>query len=378
MSTELERDDLIYLAGCSLAKTPGKKDNWIEAVGGELPEYICVVARAIGRGGRSTSNAIEIAVGRIKKWAAGIGGVTAATQGKAAAAVAQWEALKARAGGGGGRARLSDVSSSLEDALLLSGAGVSFSLDAAKEAFEAIIDDWMKKNPDASMHEEAPVEVKEVWTDFLLVEMEGSPDRLFVVPFSPDGPGDFDFGYPIEVRKSFVPIEVDGADMPDEELEALIAEIEAEDAQEQNATTMQERTDAFKKTYGDGSKMVAASQEVLEDVEMSETASAPEIVESGEEEVASAEEVAKEQAPDDSAEDGVEAPAESSADEEAVAQSDDEPASDADSAPELVEAASVPEPVVVPLLAEQSDMRQVIEEPSEETLAEVQRYLDLR
>ncbi len=63
---------------------------------GGLPEYICVVARAIKRSGKSTSSAIAIAVSRIKKWAAGVG-VDKDTQAKAAKALAQWEKKKAAA-----------------------------------------------------------------------------------------------------------------------------------------------------------------------------------------------------------------------------------------------------------------------------------------
>lgn len=354
MEYDVTKDDLLYLAGCSLAKSPGNSDNWIEAVGGELPEYICRVARAIGRGGRGTSNAIEIAVGRIKKWAAGVGGVTAATQGKAAAAAAEWEALKARAGGGG-RARLSDVSSSLEDALLLSGAGVSFSLDGAKEAFEAIIREWMKNDPSGKEYDEAPVEVEEVWTDHLLVEMEGPPCRYFIVPFRADGPDDFDFGYPIEVRKDYVLKESGAEEITDAELERLIAEIEAEDAGEQNEVTPAEQTAQYRKSYE--SRMVAASQEVPENEGMD-----------------------AEQTPaaGTAAEEAVVEP-ESAAEEPETAQAAREQARD-----RVWDAAPEPPPVAeagivsVPLLAEQSDVRVAHEEISEQTQAEVRRYLELR
>ncbi len=90
------RDDLdmvVALAGCSLDESPGK--NWVESSGG-LPEYICRIARAIKRSGKSTSQAIAIAVSRVKKWAAGADDVDADTRAKAAAAVAQWEKLKAK------------------------------------------------------------------------------------------------------------------------------------------------------------------------------------------------------------------------------------------------------------------------------------------
>lgn len=93
---------VIALAGCTLDMHPDKT-NWVQD-GGGLPQYICEIARAILRdeatGGaiptKSVSRAIAIAVGRVKRWATGVG-VKADTQAKAVAAVAQWEALKAKA-----------------------------------------------------------------------------------------------------------------------------------------------------------------------------------------------------------------------------------------------------------------------------------------
>ncbi len=57
---------------------------------------ICRIARAIKRSGKTTSQAISIAVSRVKKWAAGGDDVDADTRAKAAAAVAEWEKLKAK------------------------------------------------------------------------------------------------------------------------------------------------------------------------------------------------------------------------------------------------------------------------------------------
>lgn len=81
----------------SLERKPGGPDNWIEAVKGELPGYVREIARSIEKTGKSLSQAIAIAISRIKVWAAGGDGVTAKTQAKAAAALAKWEALKAKA-----------------------------------------------------------------------------------------------------------------------------------------------------------------------------------------------------------------------------------------------------------------------------------------
>lgn len=94
---ELTNEDVLTLAGCTLETHPGDNDNWIESVGGELPEYICEIARSIRHGGKTTSNSIQIAIGTVKRWAKGVGNVNADTRAKAAKAVAQWEALKLKA-----------------------------------------------------------------------------------------------------------------------------------------------------------------------------------------------------------------------------------------------------------------------------------------
>ncbi len=97
MSTvNLTSDDhalIVAFAGCSLDESPGS--NWVQKEGG-LPEYICEIARAIKKTGKSTSSAIAIAVSRVKVWASGKG-VDKDTQAKAAKALAQWEAKKAKA-----------------------------------------------------------------------------------------------------------------------------------------------------------------------------------------------------------------------------------------------------------------------------------------
>lgn len=88
---------LVCLAGCSLDTHP-TKHNWVEDAGG-LPQYICEIARAILRDGptKDVGRAISIAVSRCKVWAAGGGNVNADTRAKAAKAVAEWEAKKAKA-----------------------------------------------------------------------------------------------------------------------------------------------------------------------------------------------------------------------------------------------------------------------------------------
>jgi len=81
----------------SLESKPGKSDNWIEAVGGDLPSFVRAVAHALIRQGKPKGQAISIAIGQMKNWASGQGNVTAKTRAKAAKAVAEWEALRAKA-----------------------------------------------------------------------------------------------------------------------------------------------------------------------------------------------------------------------------------------------------------------------------------------
>ena len=86
--------DNIELAGGRLNWDPGV--NWVEQEGG-LPAYIEKVAIGIMKGtGKSRSDAIKIAISRIKVWATGKG-VNADTQARAVAALAEWQALRAKA-----------------------------------------------------------------------------------------------------------------------------------------------------------------------------------------------------------------------------------------------------------------------------------------
>ncbi len=74
------------------------RKNWIEIVNGDLPKFITDVALGIMKGtGYPRERAIPIAISRIKVWARGGGGVNADTVAKAAAALAAWESLKAKA-----------------------------------------------------------------------------------------------------------------------------------------------------------------------------------------------------------------------------------------------------------------------------------------
>ena len=70
-------------------------DNWVARAGG-LPKYIREVAHALVKHGHSESEAISMAVGSMKRWAAGEDGVRPQVQAAAAAALAEWEAKRGK------------------------------------------------------------------------------------------------------------------------------------------------------------------------------------------------------------------------------------------------------------------------------------------
>lgn len=74
--------------------------NWIEQAGG-MPRMMECVARALywGRGvaAGDKQRAYKMAVGIVEDWAAGRRGVKPPTQAEAAAAVAEWNAKRAKA-----------------------------------------------------------------------------------------------------------------------------------------------------------------------------------------------------------------------------------------------------------------------------------------
>jgi hypothetical protein len=87
--------DLIVSLSSSASLDESPNSNWVEDNGG-LPPYVRKLARGIMKSGKSKSQAIAIAISRIKAWAAGGDDVDADTRAKAADAVAQWTALKAK------------------------------------------------------------------------------------------------------------------------------------------------------------------------------------------------------------------------------------------------------------------------------------------
>jgi uncharacterized protein YdaT len=72
-----------------------KTSNWVARAGG-LPTYIQHVAHAMVKNGHDESKAISMAVGVVRNWSEGKGGVHPAIKAAAAKAIAEWEAKKAK------------------------------------------------------------------------------------------------------------------------------------------------------------------------------------------------------------------------------------------------------------------------------------------
>ncbi len=193
---------------------------------GGLPEYICQVARAVKRSGKSTSQAIAIAVSRIKRWAAGGDDVDADTRAKAAKALAQWEKLKAKSGKG----KTMKASHTGADVLILAKTQ-SYNLDLVKTAFAKQQREahraWRAANPNGD-YELSPsrFSVREQWTDFLVVsDGYGEERQLYKVPYTVGVDLDVTFGDPAEVKTEYVAVkesDLVGDDLSDAQLQALV------------------------------------------------------------------------------------------------------------------------------------------------------------
>lgn len=227
---------LLLAGGCSLDSSP--KKNWVENSGG-LPNYICRIARAIMRGGKTKSQAIAIAVSRAKKWAAGGDDVDADTRAKAAKAVAQWEALKAK-----NKSKkvisASRVTSEGEDVYLMLSEIPSFKTDIVRLAWDAQErirrNAWEAEHPrefrSAGDAEKVDVStnyypyrwIKELWTDFIVVETEskGQPELVKIKYTVNPITQDVTFGEEVEVRQVYIEMDEDLSDAEKELLGELL------------------------------------------------------------------------------------------------------------------------------------------------------------
>lgn len=84
-------------AGYSSTHTPLGVGGLWKHQGWQLPAYIQNVAVGLMKDGKDRSTAIQMAIGAVKRWAHGGGNVTDEVRAASAKAIAEWEALKARA-----------------------------------------------------------------------------------------------------------------------------------------------------------------------------------------------------------------------------------------------------------------------------------------
>jgi hypothetical protein len=199
MLSDSDFQHIIYLAGCTLAKKPGK-NNWLEedAVGG-LPDYICRIARAINRDdpSKSISSVIAIAVGRVKTWARGGGSVNADTKAKAAKALAEWETKKKAAKANNKGKGKMKLSSEQEITLFL--------------AKSYNVDDIRNKYRETSSNPGTHVYVREMWSDHMIVSEEDESSlnyesKIYKVPYTVDKDGSPTFGQKVEMKMAYVPL----------------------------------------------------------------------------------------------------------------------------------------------------------------------------
>ena len=201
-----DTDDALIVAlasgsSCSLGTTP-EKDNWVDQ-GGGLPPYICKIARAVKRSGKSTSSSIAIAVSRVKKWAAGADGVDVDTKAKASKAVTQWEAMKAKA-----KAKRVVKASSLagESYVMLTAIG-SFNTEVVRDAFYG----YVRTDGPVAIGYDAGVTIPEayiteLWTDHIIAELGYGSDRRFMrIPYTVAGLT-VSFGEPTPVERSWTEV----------------------------------------------------------------------------------------------------------------------------------------------------------------------------
>jgi len=222
----LDQDDYsltIMLASSSASLDRSPKKNWVENTGSGLPPYVRKIARGVEKSGRPLSQAIAIAIGRIKKWAAGGDGVDADTQAKAAKALAQWNALKAK-NKSKKVVKASHVDGGFYLALAASDFNGSFEVDRVSRAWsslqsaarEAYYDARRAKSEsDGSLYEvEKPpyLYIRSLWTDFIIVEHEqpGGP-LLLKIPYTVTDTA-VDFGQPVAVKQSFEEVALSNVD----------------------------------------------------------------------------------------------------------------------------------------------------------------------
>lgn len=219
MSLDYGDKDLLVLATSSASLDESPKENWVER-GGGLPPYVRKLARAIMKTGKSKSQAIAIAISRIKKWAAGGDDVDADTRAKSAAALAKWEKLKAS--NKAGKLALTAYPDAEGSYLMLTDVK-SFNTDQVRRAWEGL-----QSATRRAQGKNAPYSyswIRELWTDHIIVENESEGARgmtYLKVPYEVQG-GEVLFGDGVQVEQAWRESEDTAVKLTDELTENEIA-----------------------------------------------------------------------------------------------------------------------------------------------------------
>lgn len=203
-------------SSASLATAPGNSDNWVERAGaggqgGELPAYVRKLARGIMKSGKSKSQAIAIAISRIKRWALGGDDVKADTRAKAIKALAEWETLKMK----NKINKVVGLSSPDGSGEYFALSHTDFNVNIVDQAWasmrHATLDAYYRgqDSPEAvGPDEELFPYIREVWNTFVIAEVrrEAQPPMLLKIPYYVKGT-EVHFGSPVEVKASFEQVE---------------------------------------------------------------------------------------------------------------------------------------------------------------------------
>lgn len=204
---------------CSMNKSP--KKNWVEKSGG-LPNYICHIAKAVARGGHGTGGAIAIAIGTAKRWAAGGGKVSPSVRAKAGAAVAEWEALKARAHAGH-VVKASETTRSMLSVNLANSEDFNTAIVGAAWGeymeHERNLADVKRRLNEPVSEPDGDEWIKELWNNFVIAQ---DGDDFYRVPYTVNGT-DVEFGdwQPVKVTWTDTTAPADDDDDDDDDDDEL-------------------------------------------------------------------------------------------------------------------------------------------------------------
>jgi phage head maturation protease len=213
-----DAEDEAKMAHEPLNRSP--KKNWVE-MAGELPAYIQHIAKDLAeKQGMPMERAIPTAIAAVKRWAAGGGDVKPDTRAKAAAAVAEWEKLKAKSHARTAAHRAADAAKSAEPA---DGDGgvYPFLPGTYEELRDALLEQATKSLTGGEDEPAYLVDIIGTWPDRIVAArfpLDGkSAAETFEVTYELDDDGGTVLGDPIPVN-----LVVEGDDGAAEPAESLL------------------------------------------------------------------------------------------------------------------------------------------------------------